>query len=188
MYPKELFKKVSDQASGCVKHIREDQLGNTTPCSEWDLKILLNHVVYELLWIPELLSGKTVAQVGDKFDGDVLGDNPNGAWQTALNSAIAAVEAADLDAPTHLSYSDVPASRYITEMSGEILLHGWDMAQSIKCSMIFDPEVAQMVYEYYAANIKGFREGGFVGKAVEVSESAPIQTKLLALMGRRDRD
>lgn len=187
MDPKELFKQAASQANGCAGQIQSGQLANKTPCSEWDLKALLNHLVYELLWIPELLGGKTVAEVGDKYDGDVLGSDPNAAWQAALDVALAAVEAADLDIPTHLSYADVPASRYITEMAGEVLLHGWDIAQSIKCSLIFDPAVAEAVYKYYLPNIKGFQDGGFVGKAVEVPADASVQTKLLAMMGRRDR-
>lgn len=188
MDPKELFIYAVGQANGCVKHLREDEFGNKTPCSEWNLKELLNHMVYELLWVPELLQGKTVADIGDKYEGDVLGENPVESWQKASKAALAAVKSADLDAPTHLSYADVPASRYITEMGGEMLIHGWDLGQSINCSIIFEEKAADAAYKFYALNIKGFRDGGFVGKAVAVADDAPLQTKLLALMGRRDRD
>lgn len=188
MNPKDLFTNSIKQTTQCVKQIKIDHLSNKTPCSEWNLKELLNHMVYELLWMPDLLQGKTVAEVGDKYDGDVLGNAPKQAWETASKEALAAVEAADLTAPTHLSYADVPVSRYITEMAGEILIHGWDLGQSINCSVIFDKDVAEEVYRFYASNIKGLRDGGFVGKSVDVPEDASIQVKLLAMMGRRDRN
>src|SRR2546427_12764915 len=32
-----------------------------TPCEAWDVRTLVNHVVGELLWVPPLLEGKTIA-------------------------------------------------------------------------------------------------------------------------------
>ena len=54
------------------------QWNAATPCDDWDVRTLVNHVVGELLWIPPLLDGKTIAEVGDRFDGDILGSDPVG--------------------------------------------------------------------------------------------------------------
>src|SRR5205085_7856583 len=48
------------------------QWSAATPCEDWDVRTLVNHVVGELLWLPPLLEGKTVADVGDRLDGDIL--------------------------------------------------------------------------------------------------------------------
>jgi hypothetical protein len=48
--------------------------GSPTPCAEWNLRELLNHVVAGNWWAARLASGATIAQVGTELDGDQLGD------------------------------------------------------------------------------------------------------------------
>jgi uncharacterized protein (TIGR03086 family) len=187
MDPKELFAKAVEQATACIRNVRDDELSNSTPCTEWDLRTLLNHMVYETLWVPELLRGKTIAEVGDRFDGDVLGADPVSNWQRSADAALIAVKQADPDMTVHLSYGDFPARHYIAEMASDILIHGWDVGQSLQCSIMFDPAVAKAVYDQLAPNIQGYRGGGFMGEPIDVPTYADIQTKLLAMAGRRGR-
>nr|MDT0665047.1 maleylpyruvate isomerase N-terminal domain-containing protein [Micromonospora sp. DSM 115978] len=61
-----------------------------TPCADWDVRALVNHVVSEQLWVPPLLAGQTIADVGSRFDGDQLGEAPASGWfQAAERAAIA---------------------------------------------------------------------------------------------------
>jgi len=61
-----------------------------TPCADWSVRDLVNHLVYEQLWAPHLLAGATLDEVGDRFDGDVLGDDPIDAWERSAADARAA--------------------------------------------------------------------------------------------------
>ena len=60
--------------------ITDDQWNLTVPKSiqkdEVTLKKLMNYHAYDDAWVPETLAGKTIAEVGTQFDGDLLGDNP----------------------------------------------------------------------------------------------------------------
>ena len=56
--------------------VGEDQWGAPTPCADWDVRELVNHVAGEDLWTAPLLEGSTIEEVGDRFDGDLLGDDP----------------------------------------------------------------------------------------------------------------
>ena len=47
-----------------------------TPCREWTVRDLVNHVTGEDLWTAPLLRGETIERVGDRFDGDLLGSEP----------------------------------------------------------------------------------------------------------------
>ncbi|MEK8226091.1 maleylpyruvate isomerase N-terminal domain-containing protein [Oerskovia sp. M15] len=66
-----------------VRQVTDDQWGLPTPDDAWTVRDLVNHLVSEQLWAPELLAGRTVADVGSVFDGDVLGDDPIDAWVDA---------------------------------------------------------------------------------------------------------
>ena len=48
-----------------VRRVRPEQWDWDTPCKEWSVRDLVNHLVHEQLWAPELLAGCTVEQVGD---------------------------------------------------------------------------------------------------------------------------
>ena len=47
-----------------------------TPCADWDVRALTNHVVGEDRWVVPLMAGRTIADVGDALDGDLLGARP----------------------------------------------------------------------------------------------------------------
>src|SRR3954453_13987808 len=73
-----------DQA---IHQVRNDQWESPTPCTEWTVRDLVNHLVSEQLWAPHLLAGRTLEDVGDTYDGDVIGEDPLAAWERASQVA-----------------------------------------------------------------------------------------------------
>lgn len=182
---KDLFRETTAAASACIVRIQPAQLHNPTPCTEWDLRALLQHMVYEMSWIPDLLAGKTIATVGDAYEGDLLGDDPLGAWGQALGAALVAVDKANLKKTVHLSYGNFAAEHYIRESASDMLIHGWDVSKAIGYPLTFDERAAHEVYEYALPRAAEFRGSGLFGEVVPTKADDPIQTKLLAFYGRR---
>lgn len=183
MDSKELFKRSVLLADSCVRRVQKAQLDNETPCTEWNLRELLNHMVYELSWVPDLLAGKTIAEVGEKYEGDLLEKNPITAWENVRQKAAKAVADADLQEIIHLSYGDFPAEHYIRENGADMLIHGWDVGQAIGCLMSFDEDVARAVYDFVVPRAKEFAASGLFGVPIFVDD-ADTQTRLLAFYGR----
>src|SRR5438093_13714711 len=101
----ELHRRATGSCSRSVLAIRDDQWGLPTACSEWDVRELVGHLVSEHRWTPEIFAGRTVAEVGDRFDGDLLGDDPLGAWREAAAEAVTAVSGEGAMTRTvHLSF------------------------------------------------------------------------------------
>src|SRR6266567_8861546 len=59
-----------------VRQIGDHQWQAATPDEDWAVRDLVNHVAGEDLWAPPLLGGSTIAEIGGRFDGDVLGADP----------------------------------------------------------------------------------------------------------------
>ncbi len=154
-----------------------------TPCSEWDVSALLNHVVNEQLWAPDLMAGKTIAEVGDAYDGDLLGDDPKAAWHRSIGPSVAAFSQ-PLDRTVHLSYADAPAEEYLTQMVTDLAVHGWDMATATAGDTTIDAETASFLLGVWSAQEAMLRGSGVFGEKVTVPDDASDAAKLLALMGR----
>jgi uncharacterized protein (TIGR03086 family) len=184
MDPKELFAKAVDQVSPCVHRLEAEDLSNSTPCAEWDLQALLNHMVYELRWAPDVLRGKTIAEVGNIHDGDVLGRNPLQAWHHSVDAALVAIKQANPGIKVHLSYGDVPAGEYIAELARDMFIHGWDLGQALHCTLVFDKDITRAIFEGMEPKREQFVASSQFADPLIVADDADIQTKLLALYGR----
>src|SRR5439155_14251464 len=92
---------------GLVRAVGDERWAGSTPCAEWDVRALVNHLVGENLWTPPLFEGKTIADVGDAYDGDVLGADPKLAWDACAGPAVDAVQGEGaMDGIVHLSFGD----------------------------------------------------------------------------------
>src|SRR5678816_4317040 len=94
----ELFEKCLEQATAIIKQVRPEQMGNATPDTEWNVRDLAEHMLYELSWVPDLIAGRTIEEVGDKYEGDLIDDGAldlSVKWEQAATKAYLAVTDAD---------------------------------------------------------------------------------------------
>lgn len=155
----------------------------STPCTEWDVRSLVNHLTYEDKWTAPILAGKTVAEVGDQFEGDLLGDDPVGAFAMASTEATEAASHIDTSKPVHLSFGDYPASEYLYQLAADHLVHAWDLAAATDGDRRFDPELVDGVADWFADREATYRTGGAIGPRVPGSSDDP-QDRLIASFGR----
>jgi uncharacterized protein (TIGR03086 family) len=176
-------------ADGFDRHvdaIRDDQWSGPTPCTDWDVRTLVNHLVYEAKWAPDLFHGKTVAEVGDRYEGDLVGDDPVGAWKSGNAEARAAInEPGALDRIVHLSFGDVPGSEYLSQLVTDLAIHGWDLARAIGDDETIDPQLVEWLLPYAQEHADEISGSGMFAPPIEVGADADPQTRLLALMGRK---
>ncbi|MGH3978374.1 MAG: TIGR03086 family metal-binding protein [Pseudonocardiaceae bacterium] len=175
-----------DEFDRRVRAVRSDQWHEPTPCSNWDVRMLVDHLVTEQLWVPLLMDGATVEDVGDRFDADQLGDDPVAAWRSAsalARDAFAAPGA--LHRHVELSYGRRPAEGYCREMTMDLAVHAWDLARGIGADERLDGGLVAEVYEMVTAHADQLAATGLFNPPVEIGGDADTQTRLLALLGRR---
>jgi len=174
-----------DEFDTRVHAVGDDQWANPTPCAEWNVRALVNHLVYELLWVPPLMEGRTIAEVGDAFEGDQLGDDPKAVWEAASVASRSAIEEPGaMQRTVRLSYGDVPARHYIIELSSDLALHAWDLARGIGVDDQLDADLARYLYEWILPHADALAGSGAYAPARSVGENASPQDRLIALSGR----
>jgi uncharacterized protein (TIGR03086 family) len=182
----ELFERSVDHFGDLVRSVGAAQWHDATPCSDWDVRALVNHVTVEQLWLPPLFEGKTVADVGDRLDGDQLGDDPVATWESASKASIAAMSTPGvLDGTVQLSRGDTPTFQYALEMTLDSLVHSWDLARAIGADEALDPETVQLAYDGIQPMAQELAQSGMFAPPITTADDAPVQTKLLAMLGRR---
>ncbi|MFF3069246.1 TIGR03086 family metal-binding protein [Kitasatospora sp. NPDC057904] len=169
-----------------VRLIGPGQWDAPTPCTDWSVRDLVNHLTGEQLWIPELLMGATVAEVGGRFDGDVLGDDPVAAWTAAADAARHAFAVPGATGLTvHLSFGDVSGQYYLDQVTTDLVIHAWDLAEGVG----HPTRLPAGLVDFALAALGGYGDlsgTGAFAPPVPVPDDADPQTRLLALTGRRD--
>jgi uncharacterized protein (TIGR03086 family) len=180
-----LHRRAAKAFGAHVHAIRDDQWELPTPCSEWNVRQLVNHLVYENRWTAPIFAGRTIAEVGDRFEGDLLGDDPRAAWDDAAKEAVDAVqEQGAMERTVHLSFGDVPGSEYAMQLFADHLIHGWDLARAIGADERLDTGMVDACARWFVANEAGYRSSGAVGPRPDLPHDADPQTRLLAAFGR----
>jgi uncharacterized protein (TIGR03086 family) len=182
----ELFSRSVDAFSARVRQVGTDQWTAPTPCPDWDVRALVNHVVGEQLWMPSMFAGATIAEVGDRFDGDQLGSDPLAAAARAAEEAKATVARGDaLDRTVHLSFGDTPAEEYLRQLLADHLVHGWDLAVAIGADRDADPQAVHEAAVWFADREAGYRSAGAIGPRLAADDpEASEQDRLIAAFGR----
>lgn len=157
-----------------------------TALPAWSVRDLVRHLVDEQRWVAPLLAGQTTAEIGDSFSDDPLGDDPVRAWETAADEALTSFATPDaLQRNVALSYGDTLAADYCAEMTADLVVHAWDLALAIRGVQRLDADLVAWTLAYAQEHLDGSGVPGVFAAAVDVSDAAEPQVRMLARYGRR---
>ena len=163
--------------------VRGDQWADPTPCTEWTVRDLVNHVTYENLWTVPLMEGASIEEVGDRFDGDVLGADPIGSALAAAREAIRSVATQlPLGGSVQLSFGETPKEEYAMQLAADNLIHGWDVAVATGADTRMDPHLVHAITRWFDNQEEAYRDAGAVSTRRQLTGDA--QHDLLARFGR----
>lgn len=150
------------------------------------LRELINYHAYDDAWVPDMLAGRTMAEAGaDKFDGDLLGEDPVGSFERIVQRACeAAAAVTDLDAVAHLSFGDFTVREYFWQINSFRALRAHDIALAIGAAPDLPEALVQGVWDEVSPHAEEWRQIGVYPAAVPVPDDAPLLDRLLGLTGR----
>ncbi|NNF55288.1 MAG: TIGR03086 family protein [Acidimicrobiales bacterium] len=165
--------------------VEANQWSNMTPCDDWDVRSVANHIVAGNLWAAELASGRTIDDVGDRLNGNQLGDNPIEAFDRSAEMAAHAFETPGvLRAPCAVSYGPVPGSVYLGHRFLDVLIHGWDIAVATGQEPALDPSLVEACQTVIEPQIEQLQASGMFGSVRGTGQSTDPQARLLQALGR----
>ena len=178
-----LYRRAVDSWTDRVRQVDTDQWDAATPCTDWTVRELVNHVVGEDLWTGPLMNGSTIEEVGDRFDGDLLGDDPIASADAAASEAVAAVAGTLSDDGTvHLSYGEESMAEYVRQLVADHVIHGWDLAAATGGDRALDPDLVAEVGAWFAEREDLYRQAGLIGEPA--GTFGDPQSNLLSRAGR----
>lgn len=154
-----------------------------TPCTEWSVRDLLNHLTAEHLWVPHLLRGETLEQVGSRYDGDVLGDDPMGSWRRAITASVLAWGQADADGRVHTSMGLMPTGEYANQMLVDLTVHAWDLARAVGVRPHLVPDAVEAALVYEKPRVGAGEVPGIFAAPLQTDSESRVD-QLAALLGR----
>ena len=183
----ELYARALDATRRFIAGIAPEQWELPTPCDEWNLRELVGHVMYGTVWIEDAFGGKTMEEVGDKYDGDLIGDDTLAAYDAAVASAKRGLsQPGAMEMYCHLSRGDVLGSDYARSMFTDVFIHGWDIAKATGQDTGLDAELVVALWALTEPRRERMMSSPAfgAGKVPEPPALADLQTRLLAILGR----
>jgi uncharacterized protein (TIGR03086 family) len=170
-----------------VHAVRAGQWDDPTPCAEWSVHDLVNHLTAEQLWVPHLVAdGASMDDVGDAYDGNVLGKRPKTTWDAAARAARKAFAAPGaLEQTVELSYGETPAVAYCAQMITDAVVHAWDLSRAIGAQERLPDALVSFALDEVTPYAAELSKSGLFGPRIEPPPGDSHQTRLLALLGRR---
>jgi uncharacterized protein (TIGR03086 family) len=124
-----------------VANVTPDQIGNATPCQSWTVKELLDHIINGPYYSAACVNDGTAPEsetMTEWTPGDMVATLDAG-----IKEAVAAFSAPGaLDKTVQLPFGALPASMWMSLMTTDAFMHGWDLAKATGQPTDIDPEFA----------------------------------------------
>ena len=165
----------ADALADVVRAIEPDQLADPTPCTEFDVRGLVHHLLY---WGPPLEAA------GRKESVPPAEVSPTD-WRGALLAQLSRTVEAWTPASAWEGTTSMGPARVIGEMIvGELVVHAWDLARATGQRLDLPDDLLAYTRDGIAAGAGQAREMGIYGPEVPVGEDAPLLDRIVGLTGR----
>ncbi|MEZ5323242.1 MAG: TIGR03086 family metal-binding protein [Microthrixaceae bacterium] len=172
-------------ASGVLAAVGPDQLDAATPCAEWDVSALIDHLVGAQHWARSAVEGVEMSETGEGSSGGDFG----AAFDAAATRCLAAFEEPGaLDRTVDVGMGEMPAGALLGLAVTDTFVHAWDLARATGQATDLDPELAGQILTTSRAHIEpAFRseDGKVFGLEQPAPSDADTATRLAAFLGRR---
>lgn len=180
----------AQEMSRLVQGVRDDQLGAPTPCPDYTLGDLVEHV-------HGLALAFTLAARKEAPPGPARGPSGDASrlpedWRAAIDTRLAELAEAwrapaSWEGNTRIAGFEAPADNVGLTALNELVVHGWDVARASDATLRVDESVLQpcaAFAEVLAGPQGDAMRGTAFGPVVPVADDAPALDRIVGANGR----
>jgi uncharacterized protein (TIGR03086 family) len=180
-----MYERALQRTRSVVAGTRREQLGEATPCADWDVRTLLNHIISGCITFAEGAKGRR----REMSEGtDHTSEDHVAAYERAANDALGAFKAPGaLERVFSLPWGDTPGAAVLGLALADAVVHGWDLARATGQEFVTDDQTAEALYEMTTRMMApegAYPRGAAFKDPVDIAADAPTLDKLLAYLGR----
>ncbi|MEE9284239.1 MAG: TIGR03086 family metal-binding protein [Dehalococcoidia bacterium] len=176
--PVELYQAAVAQTRKFVAGVQREQMSASTPCAEWNVQQLLDHVTQTSGILVSALAGGKPAAASNLSALE--------AYDAATSAAVQAAKTPGaLEKTVKGPMGEMPGGRLVGIIFSDNLIHGWDLAKATGQDTTLDPKLVDICCSMLEPVIEGARSMGAFGPEVQTPADASAQAKFLGMTGRK---
>ncbi len=190
--PVEMLRKTTLRVKEVVAGVEQSQAADPTPCSEWSVLDLLNHLIGGLEFTAGCIVGDVPNIRPNEAESSYRGETDIAvlvrAYPAAVDLALElAASPGALERTATTPFGEMPVSQIFIGTTMDQFIHGWDLAKATGQDTTLDAGLVEFAYGMLVSG--GFanmgRQAGFIGPEICVPDDASPQDKMIAYMGRQ---
>ena len=176
------LERVFEEVQAIVDGVTPEQMDAPTPCREWDVRALLDHMTGAVMMFGQALTGVSGPSPAD----DVVGRDPAETFRQATRTTLGAWrQPGAMERTLKLPMGEVPGALAININLMDAYVHGLDLAVATGQEDKVEPEMAESALALAKEmGLDKFRMPGVFGPEVPCAETATPHRRLLAFLGR----
>jgi len=179
MDPLAAHERAQDTFAHVLVNVTSDQLSSPTPCPGWNVKALIDHVIWGNQRVVERAGGQVAPPPEDRGAA-------HRASAKAAQETFAEPEA--LTRTYQLPIGEIPGTAFIELRTSDLLTHAWDLAIATGQPTDLDPELAEYVLSFSKqmmsrAGLRG--DGRPYGEEQPCGDERPAADRVAAFLGRK---
>ncbi|WP_426506052.1 TIGR03086 family metal-binding protein [Dactylosporangium sp. McL0621] len=182
------YERASAGFAAALREVHPQQWTAPTPCAEWDVRALVNHMTRGNLNYVALLAGATAADFIRLRDADALGADPVAAYDASVRDCAHAFRAPGaLDRMLDYPLGRARGGQLLAVRTTDSLVHTWDLARAVGAPEALDPGLvawAAASLEQTYAGLAGLERFFAPAQPSEQPPAGDEQDRLLRRLGR----
>lgn len=186
------LEQVTRRTKAVASGVTQAQATDPTPCSQWSVLDLFNHLIGGLEFTAGCITGDVPNIRPNEAESSYQGETDVAvlirAYHAAVDRALElAASPGALERTAMTPFGEMAVARIMTGTVLDQFVHCWDLARATGQDTTLDGEMVEFAHGMLVSG--GFadmgRQAGFIGPEIATPQDASLQDQMIAYMGRQ---